>query len=115
MLNSFCKGACALAAAMIMSTGAAWADNQSVLIVEGSFFPSTIYARPGDNVIFTNQSGETQIVSGPAESWTSGPIADSASYQLNLTHSTPLIFSNGVDGEGLVEGSISYEPAPLDD
>ncbi|OAN80644.1 hypothetical protein A8B82_00960 [Sulfitobacter sp. EhC04] len=115
MLTSFCKGACAIAAASALWAGAAQADNQSVLIVEGSYFPSTIYAKPGDNVIFTNQSGVVQHISGPEDTWTSGPIGVDATYRLNLTHSTPLSFTNGEDGEGLMEGAISYDPAPLND
>ncbi|MCZ4254370.1 hypothetical protein PVW51_04795 [Sulfitobacter sp. PR48] len=115
MLTSFCKGACAIAAASTLWAGAAQADNQSVLIVEGSYFPSTIYAKPGDNVIFTNQSGQVQHLSGPEDTWTSGPIEVDATYRLNLTHATPLTFTNGEDGEGLMEGEISYDPAPLND
>ncbi|APE42755.1 hypothetical protein BOO69_04445 [Sulfitobacter alexandrii] len=115
MLDTFCKGAVAVAAATAFWVGAAQADNQSVLIMEGSFFPSTTYAKPGDNVIFTNLSGQVQYLSGPEDSWESGPIGVDATYRLNLTHSTPLTFSNGQDGEGLVEGEISYDPAPLND
>lgn len=115
MLEKFCKGACAFATATTLWSGAALADNQSVLIVEGSYFPDTIYARPGDNIVFVNQSGGTQYLSGPDGSWESGPIAHEDSFRLNLTHSTPLTFSNGEDGDGALEGSISYEPAPLDD
>ncbi|QFT57388.1 hypothetical protein FIU94_01015 [Sulfitobacter sp. THAF37] len=115
MLDYFCKGAVAAAVATAFWAGAAQADNQSVLIMEGSFFPSTTYARPGDNLIFTNLSGQVQHLSGPEGSWTSGPIEVDGTYRLNLTHSTPLTFGNGAEGEALVEGEISYDPAPLND
>lgn len=115
MLRTFCKGACAVAAVTTLWTGAALADFHSVLIVEGSFFPSTIYVRPGDQVTFTNQSDETQVIFGAGDSWTSGPIESEASYRLDVDAATPLTFANGGEGEALVEGTISFEPALLND
>lgn len=122
MLEKFRFGACALAASTTLWATAAQAQIHSVLIMDGSYFPSIIYVQTGDAVVFTNLSSDTHVVSGPEGSWTSGPIAIDATYQLTLTDSTPLQFG----GEGPIDpdtgspasvmaGEISYDPAPLQD
>lgn len=102
MLTSYRKGACALAAALSFAGGAAQADNIEVDIVDGTYFPSVIYASTGDNIIFYNESDATHTINGPEESWTSGPIPIDGTYRLNLTHNTPLTFSSA-DGESTAE------------
>ncbi len=102
MLISYRTGVCALAAALSFSAGAASADNVEVLINDGSYFPSVIYANKGDNIIFRNVSDAVHVINGPEESWTSGNIAPEATYRLNLTHATPLTFASE-DGEAVGE------------
>lgn len=109
MLKSYRKGALALAAAMTFSAGAAQADNHVVLIVDGSYFPSVIFASAGDNIIFRNESGSTHVIQGADESWTSGNIGGSASYRLNLTRNTPATFSGTGGGYEEAFGEIIFE------
>ncbi len=113
MLISFRKGACALAAAASLTAGAAHADNHVVLILEGGYFPSVTYAKPGDNVVFTNESGASHKIKGPEGTWESGSIGLNATFVLNLTANTPLSFSEAVsEGEGMA-GEISFAEPPL--
>lgn len=114
MLISFRKGVCAVAAALTFVAGAAKADNVVVLIVDGSYFPSVIYATAGDNIIFRNQSEGPHTVNGPEGSWTSGAIQYDATYRLNLTHNTPATFSGmGSDGSEAF-GEIIFQDTPTD-
>ena len=124
MLATIRLGAGALAATAVLWAGAAQAQTHSVLIMDGSYFPSIIYAQSGDNVVFTNLSSDTHTVSGPEGTWTSGPIAIEGSFQLDLTEATPLAFggtgrtdpdAEGGSAEIEMAGEISYEPAPLQD
>jgi plastocyanin len=113
MLNSFCKGICAFAAATTFTATAAMAENHHVLIMEGGYFPAIVYVNRGDNLIFTNQSEQEHVINGPDESWTSGPIAVDATYRLNINNQMAMTFSGlGVD-DALMEGEFSYEEAPL--
>lgn len=113
MLKSFIKSACALAAATTLWAGAAQADNHSVFIMDGAYFPSVIYARKGDNVIFTNQSGAAHTVTSADGSWTSESIGVDGTFRLNLSGSTVLDFVGvGPEGEDMV-GYVTFEPAPL--
>ena len=114
-------GACALATLL---AGAVQAQTHTVLIMDGSYFPSIVYAQTGDTLVFTNLSSDAHTVSGPDDTWTSGPIAVDGSYQLDLTETTPLTFGGtgrtDADAEGgsaeiEMAGEISYDPAPLQD
>lgn len=108
MLKSTCKGAAALAAALTFSAGAAQADNHVVLIVDGSYFPPVIFAGPGDNIIFRNESGASHVITGAEESWTSGTINGSGSYVLNLTRNTPNTFTGSGGGFEEAVGEIVF-------
>ncbi len=109
MLTSFRAGVCALAAAATFLSTSAQADNVSVLIVDGAYFPPLIFANPGDNIIFVNKSQAAHVVSGPDGTWTSGDISPEDSYVLNLTQSTPLTYSGvWIDNEPM-SGEISFE------
>lgn len=112
MLNSFCKGACATAAILTLWAGVAHADNVEVLIVDGSYFPSIIYASHGDNIIFRNRSDASHTVSGPDGSWTSEVIPTEGFYRLNLTRNTPTTFSGSGGGLEEAVGEIIFSEAP---
>ncbi|MFC6639090.1 hypothetical protein GV827_08355 [Sulfitobacter sp. JBTF-M27] len=113
MLVKYCKGACAITAALTLMAGVAQADNQLVMIVDGGYFPAVTYAQPGDNIVFENKSAGDHVMRGPNDSWVSDPIAVDGRYVLNLTHSTPLTFTGtGTDGIE-VAGEISYDEPPL--
>ncbi|WP_386625439.1 cupredoxin domain-containing protein [Sulfitobacter geojensis] len=112
MLNSSRKGVLAVAAALSFVAGAAQADNHVVLIVDGSYFPSVVYANPGDNIVFRNNSDASHTVNGPEGSWTSGEIGSEAMYRLNIKHDTPPTFTGlGTDGTQ-AEGEIIFAEAP---
>jgi plastocyanin len=113
MLNSIRKGTCVLAAATAFFATQAAAEELSVLIVDGAYFPEITYANTGDTILFTNESDVSHTVSGPAGTWKSGKIAVNGTYRLALAQNTPLTFS-GVDSDGkTITGEITYEDAPL--
>ena len=115
MLYKFSKGACALAAALMLSATAAQADWHSIDIDDGAYLPKISYIKQGDNLVFYNETENTHIINGPDDAWTSGPIAPGERYVHWINRSMPLSFSGeSVDGE-LMEGSYSYEPAPVDE
>jgi plastocyanin len=127
MLNSYRKGAFAVAAALSFAAGAAQAESHEILIVDGSYFPNTIYAHEGDSIIFLNESDNSHTINGPEGSWTSGEILADASFSLELTHETPTTFSgifastgdtSGTEGEVIYDdptGEIIFEDAPIED
>ena len=112
MLTKFNKGVCALAVATSLMAAPAKADNHSVLIMNGGYFPSFIYVNRGDNIIFTNQSDNDHTLSGPENSWVSDPIPVNGTYLLNISNQMAMTFS-GLDATGAVmEGSFTYEAPP---
>ncbi len=118
MLNSNRKGAFALAAALSLAAGAVQAESHEILIVNGSYFPNSIYANEGDVIIFRNESDGTHTINGPEGTWTSGEITVEGTYQLSLTQETPLTFSGifASSGDGAAEestGEIIFEDAPI--
>ena len=126
MLKKTLKGACALAVAATFSATAAHADNHTVLVMDGGFFPAVSYVQPGDNVIFTNNSEGEITMSDVNGSWTSDPIAIEGRFVLNITANSAMQFTasglqevndNDVGNdyqEVSVIGEISFDPAPLD-
>lgn len=104
MLNSFFKGACALAAVTALSVSAAQAKEHVILIINGSYFPSVLNVEEGDLLTFKNESKSEQIVNGEdlddedAVSWTSGPIGIEESYTYEVTDVTPEKFTSAYDG-----------------
>ncbi|MDF3415690.1 hypothetical protein HKX54_14550 [Sulfitobacter sp. M57] len=112
MLKYSRKSALAFASALSLLASTAQAEEHVVLVLDGSYFPSLVYASPGDTIVFQNDSDNSQTVSGPEGSWTSGPMSPDAEYSLQLEETTPLTFSGeGSDGE-MAEGEISYASAP---
>ena len=115
MLKSFSKGLCAGALAMTFSASAAHADNHIVLIMDGGFFPAVIYAHPGDSITFTNSSEISQILQGPQQIWMSHSVPVDGSYTLDLDANTPMVFYSQASDGFTIEGTLSYEPAPLEE
>lgn len=131
MLISFRKGAFAFAAAATLIGSAAQAETHSVQIMDGGFFPPLIYVQPGDQIEFINSSEAVQVITGDAESWTSGEISVDGSYVLALDDTMPRNFvsviiegeadsgeGDGDDDIGNEEalelfGEFTFEPAPI--
>ena len=112
MLKYSRKGVFAVATALSFAAGAAQAEEHVVLIVDGSYFPSVVYANPGESIMFRNNSDASHTVNGPAESWTSGAIGSEATFILNIEEDTPPTFSGlGSDGTE-AEGEIIFAEAP---
>lgn len=115
MLNSFIKGACALAAITAVSVSAAQAKEHVILIVGGSYFPSVLNVAEGDLLTFKNESKSEQIVNGEdaddadSVSWTSGPIGIEQTFTYEVTAATPLKFSSENDGGVETEGALVFE------
>lgn len=133
MLKSFSKGLCAAALAFTFSATAAQADEHSVLIMDGGFFPAVTYTKPGDNVVFTNNSAGPLILAGTDASWMSDSISVDGIYTLSVTGNTVLDFValdndaavTGDEGETdaeyislddvIMEGALSFNEAPVDE
>jgi plastocyanin len=115
MQYSLRKGVVALAAAVISVAGAAQAEDHSVLIMDGGFFPAVIYAHPGDSITFTNSSEISQILQGPQQVWMSHSVPVDGSYTLDLDANTPMVFYSQASDGFTIEGTLSYEPAPLEE
>lgn len=113
MLNTFQKGVCAFAVATSFMATSALAENHTVLIMDGGYFPAIVYVGRGDNIIFTNNSEAEHTISGPDGAWVSEPIPLDATFVLNINNQLAPTYSGiGFDGE-VMEGSFSYETAPL--
>lgn len=108
MLISYRKGLCALAAALTFSGVAAQAEVHEVIIVDGSYFPRVIFASEDDQILFLNESDATHTINGEEDSWTSGPIAPNASFELTLSSETPSTFSGTVSADELADGEIVF-------
>lgn len=115
MRNSICKGACALAVATTFAATAAHADNHSVLIQEGGYFPAVSYVNRGDNLIFENNTDQEHIISGPDGSWVSEPIPVDGTWRLNINNQMALTYSGIGSNDEIMEGSFSYDPAPVEE
>lgn len=114
MLNYSRKGVFAVAAAFSFLAGAAQAEDHVVLIVDGSYFPSVVYASPGESITFRNNSDASHTVNGAQDSWTSGVISTEAIFTLNIQQDTPPTFYGlGSDGTQ-AEGEIIFAEAPTE-
>ena len=113
MLNIFHKGVCALAVATSFMATTAQAQNHTVLILDGGYFPAIVYVGRGDNIIFTNNSEAEHTMSGPEGTWVSEPITVDGTYVLNINNQLAPTYSGAGADDVLMEGSFSYEPAPL--
>lgn len=115
MLKTYRKGAFALAAALSVLAGAAHAQNHTVLIVDGGYFPAVTYAAVGDVISFENASSDSHEISDPDQTWTSGIISVDSAFDLVIEEDTPLEFV-GMGADGLeVNGSISFDAPPVAD
>ncbi|MCX7558932.1 hypothetical protein OS190_05080 [Sulfitobacter sp. F26204] len=115
MLNSYRKGAVALAAALSFVAGAAHAEEHVVIINDGSYFPNLVFATPGDKITFQNRSDTSHTLTGEGQQWTSGSIASEGAYLLEVKAETPPKFS-GLDAAGNeVAGEIVFAQAPSDE
>ncbi|MEM6306219.1 MAG: hypothetical protein AAF744_15995 [Pseudomonadota bacterium] len=115
-----------------LAATSAQADNHTVLVMDGGFFPAVTYTGPGDNVIFTNNSEGPVILSAHDQSWQSETIDIDATFVLNIKANTSLDFvaleatsgSAGEEGEYdaeyialddvLMEGALSFNEPPLE-
>ncbi|MGC1494578.1 MAG: hypothetical protein WA790_02125 [Sulfitobacter sp.] len=113
MLISLRKGACVLAVAVTSMATSVQADNHTVLIMDGGYFPDIVYVNRGDNIIFTNNSESEHTVGGPEGSWISDPIPVDGTYRLNINNQMAQTFSGQGANDLLMEGSFSYEEAPV--
>ena len=84
-----------------------------VLILDGGYFPAIVYVGRGDNIIFTNNSEAEHTMSGPEGTWVSEPIPVDGTYVLNINNQLAPTYSGAGADDVLMEGSFSYEPAPL--
>ena len=120
MLNSIRKGGIALATVALFAATAAQAENHNVLIVDGAFFPEIVYVTEGDNVIFTNNSGNAQNVVSENSQWTTGSISIDGRYVLKVRDLVDLTFAS-LDADGnvmtdidgvAVAGALSFDAPP---
>ena len=119
MLNIYRKGAVTLAAAALtFAATVAQADRHVVLIVQGSYFPSKVFALPGDTIEFQNKSGASHVITGgEAETeteWTSGDIAAEGLFELEIVDETPATFSGSGGGFEIAYGEFIFQP-PLEE
>ncbi|THH37118.1 hypothetical protein E4Z66_09300 [Aliishimia ponticola] len=70
----------------------AHSEEHRVVLTGFSYFPSVVYAQPGDSVIFINESGEEQTVVGRDTGWVVGPLGDQQEGQLTINEETELAF-----------------------
>ncbi len=133
MLKSYSKGLCAAAIATIFAASAAQAEDHSVLIMDGGFFPAVTYAQPGDSVTFTNDSEVALVLAAVDSSWISESISVEGTFVLTVGETTPPEFVAvetdaavaGDEGETdeeyinlddvIMEGALSFNAAPLED
>lgn len=109
MLNSIRKGACALVAAATLTATAAQAEEHVILIVDGSYFPSVVFASEGDMLTFQNESQSDHTVSGADDAWTSGVIGSAGTFSIDLTEETPAVFSGASAGAEEAVGEIIFQ------
>jgi len=114
MLTKLTKGASALAVALTLTSTAAQAGWQSIDIDDGAYLPTITYLVAGDDIVFFNQTSNTHVLTGEGDAWTSGDIGPGDRFILRMNAEVPLNFT-GVSSNGeTMQGSFSYEPAPLD-
>ncbi|MEX3316846.1 hypothetical protein [Sulfitobacter sp. PS-8MA] len=117
MLSKFRKGAAALAVvATAFSATNASAESRTIVIVEGDYFPALTHVQPGDELVFYNNTTVSHTVTGAGEVWTSGAIPAQGSFALTVNADTPETFSGSAPGDTatLLEGAITFAPAPAD-
>ncbi|MGB7317895.1 MAG: hypothetical protein WBC85_08015 [Planktotalea sp.] len=101
----------AVAATSFASTASA--DNLNILFVDGGFFPEITYLQPGDTATFINETETSITAEASDQSWTTGLLAQNASYILSVTSTSVLTFN--VAGDPTKAGSLSFDLAPLVD
>lgn len=63
-------------------TQVASANDYSILVEEGAFYPEITYLAPGDTVTFTNNNTYSIEVIASDETWTTGSLTTSMDYVL---------------------------------
>ena len=123
MLKNFTRGACAAVALLALTSLPAQADdgdgvngiNHVIEIVDGAYLPIISYVNPGDHLVFENGTDSAKVVSGPDDSWTSGPIAPGGRFLVQIGDDMPKTFS-GEDIAGIqIAGEYTFDPAPTTD
>ncbi|MEL6465158.1 MAG: hypothetical protein AAFQ58_09335 [Pseudomonadota bacterium] len=108
----------AVLATLTTATAASAAEHE-ILILPDAYFPSVLYLDEGDTVKFTNLTGVEHNIVAKNGDWAIGPIADQASATMVVAEGVQTTFYDADavsedDGTFLVEGSISFDAAPLD-
>lgn len=94
-------------------TQVASANDYSILVEEGAFYPEITYLAPGDTVTFTNNNTYSIEVIASDETWTTEALATSMDYVLPISAETALAFGLVSDAE--IAGTFSFDLAPLGD
>lgn len=89
------------------------ANDYSILVEEGAFYPEITYLAPGDTVTFTNNNTYSIEVIASDETWTTGSLATSMDYVLSISAETALAF--GLVSNAEIAGTFSFDLAPLGD
>jgi plastocyanin len=89
MLSKFMMRAAITAAALTCTTSSASAEQFEILMMENAFFPEVSYLRPGDEVIFINQSGRTLNVAAEDGSWEVATVSDGMQASLMIIEGMP--------------------------
>ena len=112
MLTNIMKSAAACALAVSLSGQAAAAfETHEVLIVDGAYFPSLIYADHGDLLLFVNSSSDIHEVKAVDDTWTSGVVNIGDTFTLELVGSIQRQFTATAATEGVAgaEGDLLLE------
>lgn len=92
--------------AFLTGAGGALAEVHEVQILNGAYFPPTVYAKTGDSIVFYNASFSEHVVGAPTKEWSSDKIPVDGSFTLLLDETTPARFEGEAHDATYMEGEI---------
>lgn len=107
------------ALAMALTSGAALAQEHTILVMQDAYFPDITHVDPGDIVMFVNTTETTQNIVALDEAWSVGPIPASGEMLLTITAGQETTYFNAdslnaEDATYGVSGFLSFEDPPID-
>ncbi|MEL6450157.1 MAG: hypothetical protein AAFQ19_02775 [Pseudomonadota bacterium] len=104
--------------ATLTTATAAHAAEHTILILPDAYFPQITYLTAGDTVHFENASGGSHNIVAKNDSWELGPIPNDGQVTITVPAGMQTTFYakdlQDENGNFLVEGRMSFSPAPLD-
>jgi len=99
-------------AGFLMLANVSRAEEQIVIVMNDTFFPTVSYVEVGDTVRFVNTASDTQTIVANDDRWSIGPLNTGDEAVLAVVEGMSQQFKIAANTE--VDGRLSFEPTPMD-